>query len=132
MPMYLIDKQTGCWNWAGPTCSDGRYGRVPGVRPILMAHRHHFQLQNGPIPRGMFVCHKCDNGLCVNPEHLFLGSPKDNMQDCLKKVDTKTFSKINKAKTTQTLSETWCVETSVLRMIAQRGLRIVKSNSSTA
>ncbi|MDY6798534.1 MAG: HNH endonuclease signature motif containing protein [Pseudomonadota bacterium] len=50
-----------------------------------MAHRFSYLLHNGVEPGRKYVCHKCDNGLCVNPEHLFLGTAKDNMQDCLRK-----------------------------------------------
>lgn len=49
------------------------------------AHRAAWVRANGAIPSGMVVCHKCDNGLCVNVEHLFLGSMADNMKDCIKK-----------------------------------------------
>lgn len=49
------------------------------------AHRVAWRLVNGPIPEGMWVLHHCDNPSCVNPKHLFLGTPKDNAQDMIKK-----------------------------------------------
>lgn len=59
-------------------CSNGKYKTV-------RAHRYIYEQQVGPISKGLLVCHKCDNRLCVNIHHLFLGSHKDNTKDMLSK-----------------------------------------------
>lgn len=70
----------GCWIYSGtPSLIYGNF-RVDGI-PIK-AHRYSYELVNGKIPQGLFACHKCDVPRCVNPDHLFLGTLKDNMQDC--------------------------------------------------
>lgn len=77
----------GCWLWTAD--HNGRYGIaiLPG-RKRIFAHRASWELANGPIPKDMFVCHKCDNPLCVRPDHLFLGTPYDNVQDMIHKGRT--------------------------------------------
>lgn len=61
------------------------YGQIMQFGKMLAAHRVSFELHYGPIPLGMFICHSCDNPSCVNPEHLFIGTNKDNQQDAISK-----------------------------------------------
>lgn len=83
-----VDKEsaTPCWLWIGAGHkSKQKYGVFSfNVKPIG-AHRFSFMLHFGEIPLGLGVCHTCDNHICVNPEHLFLGTQDDNMKDMVKK-----------------------------------------------
>lgn len=76
--------ETGCLLWTGYKAHVG-YGIIRYENRAAYAHRVAWALVHGPIPPKMMVCHHCDVPLCVNSDHLFLGTAKDNMQDALKK-----------------------------------------------
>jgi hypothetical protein len=76
-----VIRKEGCWDWKGycdpcgyPRFGIGRYEKIRG-------HRVSWILHKGPIENGKYICHHCDNPRCTNPDHLFMGTPKDNEQD---------------------------------------------------
>lgn len=80
-----VDKSGDCWNWTAARYHVNGYGCFGLNGKIQGAHRVAWQFIRGPIPRGMWVLHRCDNRLCVRPEHLFLGTHQDNMNDMWRK-----------------------------------------------
>lgn len=79
----FVEKTETCWLWSGYVTKDG-YGHFSIDGKPIRAHRYSFELCNGPIPDGIFVCHDCpdeDNRRCVNPDHLWLGDNSDNQSD---------------------------------------------------
>jgi len=78
-----VRESAGCWEWQGALAGSG-YGlfRGPGQH-MIGAHRMAYILIYGSIPEGINVLHHCDNKRCVRPEHLFLGTQKDNMADMI-------------------------------------------------
>ncbi len=92
---YEVITETGCWLWTG-WCGSQGYGGLMVKNEAVRAHRLSWELHYGPIPKGLYVCHKCDVKSCVNPDHLFLGTHKDNIQDAIKKGRIKPKEKASK------------------------------------
>src|SRR4051812_4793380 len=74
-----------CWEWTKALHNPQRYGKIDVDGKWRYAHRVSWQLTHGKIPDGLWVLHRCDNPPCVNPSHLFLGTPRDNTRDCMAK-----------------------------------------------
>ena len=83
-----VDKSGECWLWTGAQSLDRNvpnYGCFRMDKKTVRAHRASWVISNGPIPDHLCVLHKCDNTLCVRPDHLFLGTHQDNMDDMAQK-----------------------------------------------
>lgn len=90
-PEYIVElynkkviKTDDCWSWNGNKDQDG-YAIFGCNKKTFKAHRVSWQIYNCEITNGLFVLHKCDNRICTNPEHLFLGTARDNLLDMIKK-----------------------------------------------
>lgn len=109
-----VKRSDGCWEWIGGFTPDG-YGKFSLTLPrpigltskdktpqrVYRAPRYSWEIANGPIPDGLFVCHKCDNPKCVRPNHLFLGSQKENRVDAANKKRTAWGERSPRAKLTE-------------------------------
>jgi hypothetical protein len=87
----------GCWEWKGVVSRHG-YPMIYANGKTIRAHRFSYSHFIASIEDGMIICHKCDNTLCTNPDHLFQGTHKDNTQDCISKNRFKIPANVDKAK----------------------------------
>lgn len=90
------DGTSGCWIWTGCKNNKG-YGQVKFNGKTHFTHRLSYYFYFGQLLEGQEICHKCDNPICCNPDHLFLGTTRDNMIDCLLK-GRRSASKLNAEK----------------------------------
>lgn len=90
----VVDVETGCWNWLKYKDKNG-YGHMKVLGKSELVHRMAYQELVGELPSHMFVCPKCDNPSCLNPDHLFIGTNQDNIND---KVAKNRQSKIGQQK----------------------------------
>ena len=79
-----VSKTDSCWIWTGAKGHFG-YGVIRINNKLIYAHRVSFLIEYGIIPNDLCVLHTCDNPVCVNPKHLFLGTKNDNIKDCVSK-----------------------------------------------
>lgn len=88
----VINEKTDCWEWQGGTNNIG-YGLIRDEHGMRTVHRVSYEQHKGPIPYGMCVLHDCDNPVCANPNHLKVGTHKDNTQDMIRKGRDNYFGK---------------------------------------
>lgn len=113
----------GCWYWVGAVNSGG-YGAFGYCGKVMPAHRVSYILFKDHIPDGLNVCHECDNILCVNPFHLFLGTQTDNMRDCVSKGRIK--SRTGENNNTTKLTDAQVIEIRSLALSGVKEREIIK------
>lgn len=112
----------GCWYWLGYLCRFSR-GRFELGKYQWLAYQASYELFRGPILNGLFCCHHCDNGMCVNPHHIFLGTVQDNADDFMRKGRPRKCTKGERNSTTKLNNE---------QVLMIRELRGYLSNRSIA
>lgn len=132
-----VNKTEYCWLWTGCTNNQG-YGRIRYNDITLLAHRVSWQIRFGEIPTGLLVLHTCDNRICVNPQHLSLGTQKDNMLDANNKGRLISGEKHYNSKLTQEdvsaiksmLSYRSCAEIGRMFGVSSRNISSIKLGQS--
>ena len=96
----FVEDENGCFNCTSHHFDKGGYARMMHNRKHVSVHRFIYMQMFGEIPKGLIIRHKCDNPPCINPEHLLLGTHKDNMQDKMDRGRHKVARKFNKEQVT--------------------------------
>ena len=97
----IKDSKTDCWEWQGGINNSGPgYGMIRDndIKGMRTTHRVSYEIANGSIPKGKCVLHKCDNTLCVNPDHLWCGTRLENTRDMIQKKRHNHFGSRSKIK----------------------------------
>jgi len=128
--MWEVDPVSGCWNWTGRLGANG-YGYLHEQGKTVLAHRYSYKKAHGSIPKGLFICHKCDNPRCVRPDHLFLGDQLANMRDCALKGRSSRGSQRPTAKLTEAIVAAARLEGLSAKALAER-FRIRKQTARKA
>ena len=98
--LEYMENKNGCFIVTSHTKNSRGYPQFARKGKKILIHRYMYEKHYGKIPDGFNVCHKCDTPSCCNPEHLFLGTQKDNIQDAIKKGRIHSGEKINSSKLT--------------------------------
>ena len=86
----MYEPNTGCWFWTGATRGNNHYGALKiSQNESICTHRLSYYMYKGDIPNGLNVLHICDNSLCCNPNHLYLGTQQENVKDRVMKNRTR-------------------------------------------
>jgi len=98
-----------CWNWLGQPNGSG-YGRINIYGKFFLVHRVSWSLLNGDIPNNRMICHTCDNRLCVNPKHLYLGTYSDNALDRERRLRKEGISHNGRSPKINYIGEMWLID----------------------
>ncbi len=98
---HVVRNKDGCWGWNGLTNKRGGYPIFPHNKKMYYAHRVSLELDGRPLAKGMYACHHCDNPICTRPDHLYAGTPADNVRDMLERGRARTGERNHFAKLTE-------------------------------
>ena len=123
---------TGCWEWnGGRLIHRGGYGQVKYAGEVMKAHRLAYETWVGPLDPGHFVCHTCDNPPCINPDHLFAGTPADNNWDKVRKGRARGGSMPGELHPSHVLTEAAVVEIRRRLQAGEKGAHVAREYGVT-